>query len=445
MAEITRKQWNRYLSRLRNINDKAVESVESYLARKGGFEALGRTDLIDYAYYVANKYGGASSALSAEMYDAIAELSGVAVPSAVPAEITYQDVAKTVNGIIKNTGSNQVLAQGVGRLVKMAGTDTILSNAYRDRPKGKGSKKKHSGAQVAWIPSGDTCPFCLMLASKGWQNQTEWGANNHSEHIHANCDCTYAVRFNNDLNVAGYDPDEYKEMYEDADGQTRDEKLKSMRDKYREENRDKINAQKRAAYALSKEEKNGIIKIGAADLGSGMPVKYDKTASFVVNLPGYSKDVNDGISASARKVAENGSRDNYEYVALIDTSTGTEVDFGTSKDPISVNYHYKFLRDNPNGRFAMVHNHNTESGISLPDVQELSMWRNLDSVTAVTNNGITTSIVSNGVKSDEYLALEFMDVAKGIENTLEREEKQIQAALQKYTKEGTIVHDGRTK
>ena len=107
---------------------------------------------------------------------------------------------------------------------------------------------------MAWIPSGDTCPYCLMLASKGWQNQTEWGENNHSEHIHVNCDCTYAVRFNNTLNIGGYDPSEYKEMYDDADGSTRNQKLKSMRDKYREENRDKINAQKRAAYAQSKEE-----------------------------------------------------------------------------------------------------------------------------------------------------------------------------------------------
>ena len=254
MATITQKQWKRYIERLRKINDTAVEDFEAYLTRKGGFEALNRTDVIDYAYYVSHKYGEASATLSAEMYDAIAELSGAPVPAALPAEpATYQEVAKTVNGIIKKTGNGNALTQGVGRLVKMAGTDTILSNAYRDRPKGKGSRRKHSGAQVAWIPYGDTCPFCLMLASKGWVNQTEWAANSHSEHIHANCDCTYAVRFNKDLDVAGYDPDEYKEIYDNAEGKTRNEKINSMRRQYREENKDKINAQKRAAYAAQKQ------------------------------------------------------------------------------------------------------------------------------------------------------------------------------------------------
>ena len=48
--------------------------------------------------------------------------------------------------------------------VKKAGIDTTLQNAYRDRPK-KYGKKRNTGAQVAWVPSGDTCPFCLMLAS----------------------------------------------------------------------------------------------------------------------------------------------------------------------------------------------------------------------------------------------------------------------------------------
>ena len=262
MATITQKEWKRYIARLRQVNEKAADEFRNLIISRGGYGNIDRQVLIDYAYSLTTKYGEASAALSAQMYDAVAELSGAVVPAAIPAETaTYSEVAKTVNGIIKNTGNEEILAQGIGRLVKMAGTDTMLSNAYRDRPKGKGSKRRHSGAQVAWIPSGDTCPFCLMLASKGWQNQTQWAANSHSEHIHANCDCTYAVRFNDNLTFAGYDPDEYKEIYEDAEGSTRNEKFNSMRREYREENKDKINAQKRAAYAANKESKNAIIDV----------------------------------------------------------------------------------------------------------------------------------------------------------------------------------------
>lgn len=265
MATISQKEWNRYIARLRHINDTAAEEFKNLIIDKGGYGHIERQKLIDYAYGISTKYGEASATLSAEMYDALAELSGVRVPSAIPAETaSYQEVAKTVNGIIKKSSNENMLADGIGRLVKMAGTDTILSNAHRDRPKGRGSKRKHSGAQVAWIPHGDTCPFCLMLASRGWVYQTQWGANNHSEHIHANCDCTYAVRFNNNLSFDGYDPDEYKAIYNNAEGKTRDEKFNSMRREYREENKDKINAQKRANYArnnLTNGNDGGIIKV----------------------------------------------------------------------------------------------------------------------------------------------------------------------------------------
>lgn len=254
MATITQKQWKRYTERLREIDDKAAEEFRSLIIGKGGYGNIDRDMLIDYAYALSTKYGEASATLSAQMYDAIAELSGAAVPAALPAATaSYSEVAKTVNGIIKNTGSDQVLAQGVGKLVKQAGADTMLQNAYRDRPKGKGSKKRHSGAQVAWVPVSDTCPFCMTLASKGWQNQTEWAANDHAEHIHANCDCTYAVRFDGKSGIEGYDPDVYREMYENAEGNSSSEKINSMRRMQYQENKDRINAQKRAAYAEKKE------------------------------------------------------------------------------------------------------------------------------------------------------------------------------------------------
>ena len=91
----------------------------------------------------------------------------------------------------------------VARLVKQVGADTTLKNAKRD------------GAQFAWIPHGDTCAFCITLASRGWQYMSDEALKGgHAEHIHANCDCEYAVRFDGHSTVAGYDPDKYLEEYE---------------------------------------------------------------------------------------------------------------------------------------------------------------------------------------------------------------------------------------
>ena len=187
----------------------------------------GLKDALDYAYALATKYGEGAAALSAEMYDAMARLSGAQVPPAVPAATAdYGEVAKTVQGIMKWSKLPQSVGSGVGRLVKTAGVDTTMQNALRD------------GAQWAWIPSGDSCAFCLMLASNGWQNASKKAIKNgHAEHIHNNCDCNYAVRFDNKTTVAGYDPASIKAQFDATEGDTWDEKVKNMRREHDAEKR----------------------------------------------------------------------------------------------------------------------------------------------------------------------------------------------------------------
>lgn len=372
MATISQKEWKRYIARLRNINDTAAEEFKKIIIDNGGYGNIERQKLIDYAYGISTKYGEASAALSAEMYDAIAELSGAVVPSALPAETaSYPEVAKTINGILKKSQNENMLAQGVGRLVKMAGTDTILSNAYRDRPRGKGSKKKHSGAQVAWIPSGDTCPFCIMLASKGWQNQTVWGANNHSEHIHANCDCTYAVRFNNDLNVEGYDPDEMRKEYYAA-GDTQNERLNAMRRKNYAENKDKINAQKRAAYA---ERKNRMIA-----------AQTEGEASIPKSLIGIFDDY-EPLSLDAKEISiltelnEKSIDNRFEYGKILYNEGETEVLTSKKYDKVALP-----VEQTEGTGLRVFHSHTNDTPPSSADLKPLTLEK-VDKVGVISNNG----------------------------------------------------------
>lgn len=71
-------------------------------------------------------------------------------------------------------------------------------------------------------------------------------------HIHANCKCTYAIRFNPEVNVEGYDPDAYLKAYRDAGSD-----VNELRRIHYAENRERINAQKRAAYAEQRRRKTG--------------------------------------------------------------------------------------------------------------------------------------------------------------------------------------------
>ena len=244
MATIPRRSWNRYIIRLRQLSDKAADATREYIQTHDMNADGALYELIDYSYALATKYGEGTSALACEMYEGLAELSGVMVPSAVPAPTaTKGTVAKAVNGTIMQ--SPEVTAGAIGRLVKLAGVDTMQQNALRD------------GAEWAWIPSGDTCAFCITLASRGWQKASKKALKNgHAEHVHANCDCTYAIRFSPDVNVQGYDPDEYLDMYQDADGSTPKAKINYMRREIYAENADEINAQKRSAYEKQKERES---------------------------------------------------------------------------------------------------------------------------------------------------------------------------------------------
>lgn len=216
--------WKTYLDLLAAINKSARTQFLNYFISVDYQTAEGRQAVIDYAYALVSKYGDASTEVACQLYDAIAEATGVSVPPAVPAALpTISETAKAVNGTIAHSGNADYISGTVERLVKQAGADTIVQNAIRDH------------AECAWIPSGDTCAFCIMLASNGWQMASKKSVNGgHVKHIHANCNCNFAVRFTHDTKYDGYDPSIYLDKYDSADGDNWHEKLKFMR---REQNR----------------------------------------------------------------------------------------------------------------------------------------------------------------------------------------------------------------
>lgn len=235
---ISEAAFAKYSARLREVRTSASDKILAYIDKFNVEQRIiaGRDmkPFIDYAYLVTTKYGEAAGALSAELYDAIAELSGISVPPAVMAPTpSYHEIAKTVNGVRKQSKNPNMMADAIGRQVKKVGADTMLQNAKRD------------GAQYAWIPQGDTCAFCIMLASRGWES-----SNYEVEHLHANCDCEYCVRFDTRSKVGGYDPDKYKAMYDSAEGDNYREKLNSMRREAYAENAEEIREQKKSAAAI---------------------------------------------------------------------------------------------------------------------------------------------------------------------------------------------------
>lgn len=236
--QISEAGWSEYVKRLAQIDEKAGQLMQAWI------DANGLEDLYAaarYAYSLVSVYGEAAAALACEMYDTAAEASGKVLPPAEPAPTaTFEETATAVRGTVSNRHNS--VPDTVSRLTKQAAADTTLQNARRD------------GAQFAWVPHGDTCAFCIMLASNGWQNVSKKALRNgHAEHIHAHCDCEYAVRFDDHTTIAGYDPDRYYDMYRNAEGSTWEEKVNSMRREQYARNKEYINGQKRAAYQERKD------------------------------------------------------------------------------------------------------------------------------------------------------------------------------------------------
>lgn len=240
---ISKEVWKNYIDGLEKVSQVAKDLAMKYIETHEVDSEEGRQALIDYCFGLATKYGEAAAAFACQMYDAVSELEGAGVEPAEPAETAdIETTAKAVNGTMKNLLRVEITAAAIARLVKLAGQDTTLNNAIRDR------------AYIAWIPMGDTCPFCLGIAAEGWQRASAKAlSGGHAKHIHGNCNCAYSIKHDKETDYAAYDPAEYQEIFEEADGSSEEEKLNSVRRMIYQKNKDRINAQKRDAYERTKE------------------------------------------------------------------------------------------------------------------------------------------------------------------------------------------------
>ena len=313
--KITEKAWVEYITKMSQISQKAADLMQSWV-QKNGLE--NDKALLDYAYALSQHYGQAIGALACRMYEATAAAQGTMIPTAEVAELPeYGEVAKAVKGTQKKSPNN--IPGTIARLVKQVGADTTLKNAERD------------GAQFAWVPHGDTCAFCITLASRGWQYMSKSALRNgHAEHIHAHCDCEYAVRFDGESTVNGYDPDKYLEEYYDSNGD-----INKMRRKRYAQNKDAINARKRELYASKKTEK--LEKMRRSDiLISGARITDLNSAEADEFAEMYYEEIRH-FSTDSKKIADNLGKEEsdirkikaylFEDDSLIDQDTGESRQF----------------------------------------------------------------------------------------------------------------------
>ena len=333
--QITAKTWNEYITRLSRLNQIAGQKMREYIDLHGTSNA---DDLIAYAYALITRYGEGSAELACQMYDALAEAQGALVPTAEPAATaSYGEVARMVNATKNQNPAN--LSNGVSRLVKRAGADTTLKNACRD------------GAEWAWVPHGDTCAFCITLASRGWQKASEKVLKGgHAEHIHANCDCEFAIRFDHSTTVAGYDPEKYLQQYRDAGSD-----VNGLRRIDYAARKDAINAQKRAAYAarksLTTDKNGGILDIVEQTLGAKKGSKISIKDAIAGANPNYAKNSPYSVNCQRCVQAYELRRRGYNVIAKPFPAKGNAINYGSECfiQPGTYKYAYQAYTMNQTG------------------------------------------------------------------------------------------------
>lgn len=424
MMQITANAWNEYITRLSRLNRKAGQLMREYIGSHG---TENTADLIAYAYGLVTKYGEGSAELACQMYDALAEAANAGVPAAEPAiPADYGEVARMVNATKNQNPAN--LPNGVSRLVKRAGADTTLKNAVRD------------GAEWAWVPHGDTCPFCITLASNGWQKaSSKVLKGGHADHIHANCDCEFAIRFDHNTTVAGYDPEKYLKQYRDAGGD-----INKMRRVNYAANKERINAQKRAAYAarrLREQADRGILD----DITGGYLLVTEQSIEAVQPFTCRVLD-EAGQQALARA-----HRELLQAAAAHPVGTEVACCYGLDMQPLS-----KIIISGQQGRvripdqdvpYIAAHTHPSGLTFSPSDIRRFALRENMRMLTAVGNDG-TVYVIEKTAQFDRsgLLAL-FRD--SEIRLAAAKDPKELQEIMQQLLKEakqyGANFYAGRDR
>lgn len=169
----------------------------------------------EIAERVCDIYGLAAQALAGQWYDYCERLATGAEPTASTGDTDQRSVIPAVNEqvdkLFDRTYTEQQLVQALQSVVtehiKQRAADEIGARAMEGKAKGK---------KVGYcrVPVGDTCAYCVMLASRGFDYLTEKSAASAS---HDGCDCV-VVPFHKAGSIPGYEDQlrGYRDQYDEA-------------------------------------------------------------------------------------------------------------------------------------------------------------------------------------------------------------------------------------
>lgn len=220
MALMTRKELDTYVHARNDIAKAAKAAVVPELRDLDYSDiALARDNAIRIMDGHLRVATDASASLSAEMYDIMRERAtgetdyhAEAISNRDP-QATAGFVRAAIQDVVKDDnvdGFVNKCASRCGYEVQKAAGECMYENGLKDR----------KIVRFARVPGGgETCRFCIMLASRGAVYYSRKSAGEDKGHYHDNCQCTIQPVFMQSKHgaadiVEGYDPKKYKDMYD---------------------------------------------------------------------------------------------------------------------------------------------------------------------------------------------------------------------------------------
>lgn len=214
---LTRQALSEYDARIQKLGDAAYDTVyrrvTQFVKRFPGASVERVRDFtIESVSYAVSVYGDAASTCAADLYDEMAEASGAKLP---PAILDTSDVTGYIEKEVRYQAGKYIAGKGeeFASAVAAKATDQVSRRANETMRR----NAKRDGLRYARVPmGGETCTFCIMLASRGFVYKSAKTAGEGS-HFHAHCRCKVVPQFDKrgrETKVEGYDPDELLDRWD---------------------------------------------------------------------------------------------------------------------------------------------------------------------------------------------------------------------------------------
>ena len=212
---ISKADIDNYRDTLRGIASDASSVVSDELRYTNGLKVWqARNAAADAISEAVGTHGDRAQALAGQLFDEVCAGEGInATADLFDGLIDFDKMESEIYFFARNLveGNRDGFVQQCSELAGFYMMRSAYENTMRNC-------HQHN-MRYARIPTGpDTCPWCLMLASRGFVYYTEHDA---MAGCHRHCDCVAVpgrggYTFNDATQVEGYDPDAYYQLWRES-------------------------------------------------------------------------------------------------------------------------------------------------------------------------------------------------------------------------------------